>query len=154
MAVRGPTEWPPGVDGPLSALERIRTELDTLFRRFEPVYARSLAASMWAVRVSEEAESFLVQIDLGGMKEREIELSASGKTLTVSASQEIRQLDVGATHSRESAQRNTAQRTVRFPVEINPEGMEAGCTEGRLTVHLPKVRVLPSRRITIKQSDE
>lgn len=154
MALRRSTDWPPGVEGPLSELEKIRAELDTLFHRFEPVYARSLADSMSAMDVSEEAGFFLVQMDLAGVEEHEIELSASGKTLTVSASQEIRRVDVDATHSRQSAEKSMAQRTVRFPVEIDPEGMEAKCAEGKLTVRLPKVRTLAPRRMTIKRNDE
>ena len=52
MAVPRFTDWPPGVAGPLSELERIRSELDTLFHRFEPVYARSLSDSLPAMHVS------------------------------------------------------------------------------------------------------
>lgn len=153
MAVPRFTDWPPAVAGPLSELERIRSELDTLFHRFGPVYARSLSDALPAVHVSEESDCFLVQMDMSGIEEHEIELSASGNTLTVSVSQEIRRVDVDANHSQESAQRNTAQRTLRFPLEIDPEGMEATCVEGKLSVRLPKVRILPPRRITIRQNE-
>lgn len=151
MTARRPADWPAGVAGPLAELEKIRAELDTLFHRFEPVYARSLSDSLSAVQVSENADSFLVEMDLSGIEEHEIEVSAGGRTLTVSISQEIRRVDVDTTHSTHSEERSAAQSTVRFPVDIDPEGMEATCKGGKLNVRLPKVRSSGPRKITVRR---
>jgi HSP20 family molecular chaperone IbpA len=150
MAVKRPPDWPASVEGPLSELEKIRAELDTLFRRFAPVYDRSLSDSFAAVSVSEDADAFLIQMDMSGFEEHEIEVSATEKTLTVSVSREVRRVDVDATHSTQSAEKNMAESTVRFPVDVDPEGMEAKCAGGKLTVRMPKVRSSGPKKITIK----
>lgn len=150
MAVIKRGDWPPGVEGPLSELERIRAELDTLFHRFEPLYASSLSGSLSATNVSEDADSFLVEIDVAGAEGHEIELSADGRSLTVSLSQEIRRLDVAATETTESAETKTVQSTVRFPVDVDPDGMEAKCAARRLTVRLPKAKSSGPKKITVK----
>jgi len=151
MAVRRPADWPPGVEGPLAELEKIRSELDTLFHRFEPVYARSLSDSLSAMEVSEEVDAFLVRMDLAGIEEHEIEVSAGGRALTVSIRHEIQRTEVDATQSTQSAERTMAQSTVRFPVDIDPDGMEAKCMEGKLHIRLPKVRASAPRKITVKR---
>ena len=118
-----------------------------------------------AVDVWEESKDYVVAMDIPGLSERDVKISAIGRDLKLerSAGEEehsskapdepelLTTADKSYLH-RERRDRNVAnfERVIRFPFEIDVEHVEGNLEAGVLTIRVPKVASAKPRQINIQ----
>lgn len=136
-----------------NSVNRLRAEMDRLFGS---LLGEGLAAPFgWAERafpamnIWENAESVFVEAEIPGMKLEDLELTAMGNELTIKGERK-RIEDAEACYHRQERGVGTFVRTVRLPVDVNADKVEATFKDGVLTVVLPKSEAARPRKITVK----
>jgi HSP20 family protein len=99
--------------------------------------------------LKETKDSYVVQADLPGVPEKELDISVTGNILNVSGQREEQRLEEGDRfHAAERGQGRFV-RTFTFPDGADLDGIQADHKDGVLTVRVPKRPELQPRRIDI-----
>lgn len=148
MANRDLTPWRRGSVSPLGRdpFASFRREMDRLFDDFlAPVagegrsFAGGESPTLWPqLDVSETDQVYTVTADLPGLSEDDIELNLADNTLTISGEKrsERNEDEGGRRYTERSFGR--FQRTIPFPQEIDADQVKASCSNGVVTITLPK----------------
>jgi len=140
-----------------TAMDSLRHEFDRLFDR---VTTPSLS-SAWptrfldsmrphpAVNLLEDDDNLYFEAELPGVDAGHLEISASDHAITVSGSRAVETPDEASTlrHERSTMR---FERTMRLPVGIEPDAIDARLDAGVLTITLPKVKPARTRRIDVR----
>ncbi|WP_280535376.1 Hsp20/alpha crystallin family protein [Halopenitus sp. POP-27] len=121
--------------------ERIGGDLEAGFGDLESGLGREIS-----VDVAEDESAVTVTADLPGYDRDDIDVTASGRTLTIAAEHDesvernVDDEDALEYHRRERRRRSVSRR-VRLPSDVDETAAEATYTNGVLTVELPKTDV-------------
>ena len=119
---------------------------------FAPVSAAGLAAPR--VDVRETGEAYVMDMDLPGLTERDVEINLKDRVLSISSVQEAPREDKKKEEEIEYLirERRSASFSRRFtlPEDINPEKVEANFKNGVLTITIPRKPESQPRQIQIK----
>jgi HSP20 family protein len=129
-------------------MERFRDEMGNLLERAGnwPL----LGATYPPLNVWETDNQFFVEAELPGMKLDDLEILVSeGNQLTLKGTRKPVEVEKAVWHRRERGVGNF-DRTITFPVDVNPEGVAARFEQGVLLVTLPKSEKAKPRRIVVK----
>ncbi len=116
-------------------------EMERYFEDWGQAPARSYDERTFvpAHEVSEDAEHFLMSIDLPGMKKEDIKIDVTGDVLTISGERKRAQKLYG-----------TFKRSFQLPTNIEADKVEARYEDGVLELYLPKVQAAKPRQIEIQ----
>jgi len=106
----------------------------------------------FAVDVTENDEGFVVKASLPGINPEDVEITFEENVLTIKGETiEEEEKEEENYHIRERRSGNFG-RSIRFPVDVNAEDVEATYTNGVLTLDIPKVEEVKPKRIEVKVS--
>ena len=145
----------------------LRADMDQLIAdvfgtQQDPVPTIGGRAGHPAVDVWEEHEDYFVALDIPGLSEKDVKITAIGRNLTLErVRDEAEQLTGEEDNSEQVAtaapnylhrERNTAdfQRMIRFPFEIDVEHVEGSLEDGVLKIRVPKAASAKPRQINIQ----
>lgn len=114
--------------------------------------AETPAPTYWgvAVDVVESEGHYTVQASLPGVKAEDLDITVEDNVLTIQGEvKSDEKLSEGNYHVRERRYGNFS-RSLRFPVAVNPEAIEANMDNGVLTVTVPKAEEVKPKRIAVK----
>ncbi|KAB1643502.1 Hsp20/alpha crystallin family protein [Gulosibacter chungangensis] len=134
------------------------------FREFENLYSQmgqlmnstfgqlDETAAGWSplADLSETEDAYLVEVDLPGVKQKDIDIELHGNLLSVSG--ELKEKE------REGLMRHRTRRVgqfryrVQLPDAVDADKVEAALSDGVLTVTVPKIETAKPKRIAIKGS--
>lgn len=119
---------------------------------FAPVSTAGLTTPR--VDVRETGEAYVMDMDLPGLTERDVEINMKDRVLSISSVQEAAREDKKKEDDIEYLirERRSAAFSRRFtlPEDINPEKVEANFKNGVLTVTIPRKPESQPRQIQIK----
>lgn len=109
----------------------------------------SLNASWPSVALSDQGSTLLVQIDLPGVAEKDVDISLHDGVLAIKGS---RRVDVpeGYTAHRRERENLAFTRTVTLPARIDPEKTSATMKDGVLTIEITKVPEAQPRKVAVR----
>lgn len=133
---------------PLREIEDFRERMARLVEAFGG--SADWASAGWSplVDIEESDDAYVFELDLPGVRREDVDVEVDGNELRVSG--EARQRE------RSGVLRHKARRTGRFeyrstlPQEVDPERIEAGLSDGVLTLRVPKSRHAQARRIEVR----
>ena len=96
--------------------------------------------------IHENKDAVTVNLELGGMKKEDFDISLEDGTLTVSGQ---RNLDAGSERSRCELFRGEFSRTVTLPCPVQGSKVKAAYQDGILSIELPKVEEIKPRKISV-----
>lgn len=137
----------------LSEFDRLQAQLQESFTRLGAQFDHwrsSLGfdgAFSPAADVEEADDAFLVEIELAGVKRDDIEVTTSGRRLTVTGERKAKER-VGTLRRRTRVVGQFRYEVV-LPGDFESEGVSAGLEDGVLTVRLPKSETERPRHIPI-----
>ncbi|NJP07000.1 MAG: Hsp20/alpha crystallin family protein [Chloroflexaceae bacterium] len=103
-----------------------------------------------AIDVFEQDESYTVQAVMPGVNPADIDINLNDQVLSIKANCPSQEHAEGTRyHLRERAW-GCYERSLRFPVPLNAEGIEAHYEHGILALRLPKSDVIKPRRIPVQ----
>lgn len=148
MILRRLTDWPTAGWSPFRELDRIQRELGLLTRGLvrEPV-----AGVFPLMNLTEDKENYYVRAELPGVKGGDLEIHATGDSLTISGERKIPE-EENATFHRREREEGRFSRVVTLPGEIDTNRVEASCVDGVLKIVLPKAEASKPKQIQVKSS--
>ncbi len=136
---------------------QLRNELDRAVSHWFGEMPQSTSPS-WAesrvfpaFNVWEQGDDLLVESELPGVKADELEITVVGDELALKGQRQDIFGDGTTVHRRERAV-GTFARTIKLPVEVDADKVQAAFRDGVLTITLPKSAAARPRKIQIATS--
>ncbi|MER7665848.1 MULTISPECIES: Hsp20/alpha crystallin family protein [unclassified Streptomyces] len=146
----GTTERPRGwVRNPLTEFDELINQMSGLM---ESTVGGAAPAATWTplADVSETDDAFHVELELPGVKSKDINVEANGQELVVTG--EIKEKERKGVLRRSTRRTGSFEYRLRLPGEIDTEKITAEMSNGVLTVTVPKAEVAKPRHIEITES--
>jgi HSP20 family protein len=132
-------------------LERMRRSMDHLFgqasgRAYWPAHAGVFPL----VNVTEDKDHFYIRSEIPGMQSEEINISATGRNLTISGERTIAPEGENVRYHRREREDGQFSRVIALPNDIQVGKIEAVYAEGILNITIPKAEAAKPKKITIQ----
>ena len=131
---------------------QLRDEMERLLTGFfgpaaegilPPVFRSQPAANVW-----EHGDALLVEMELPGIKSDQVDISVAGGQLSVKINRpEV--VQEGVTYHRRERSVGSFTRTLKLPIEVDANRVEAELREGVLFITLPKAESAKPRKINV-----
>lgn len=137
---------------PLRELSNLRREMEDLWgdlvgeREFLPMRGEWMPA----LDVSETKDSLIVKAEVPGMEPKDIDISLSGDLLTIKGEKKQKTEEKKESFHRIETRYGAFSRTIRVPVSVNSDKIEASYDKGVLKIVLPKKEEIKAKQIEIK----
>ena len=154
MIFRRMSGWPEwDWTSPFEELERMRRQMGFLSEGLtRGLWSRPAAGVFPLMNVTEDKESYYVRAELPGLKADDLDISVTGDTLSIGGERKLAAEDESARYHRREREAGRFSRIVSLPGRIDTGKVEARCTDGVLTVVLPKAEEAKPKQITVKTS--
>lgn len=153
MIFRRPTYYPTwGWGSAFEELERMRRQLDEAFggggsRR---PYRLAGAGVFPLINLTEDKENYFVRAELPGLSAADINISVTGRNLSISGERKIPSEDQNVRYHRRERDAGTFSRMIALPGEVDANKVEARHVNGILTVVVPKAEAAKPKQITVR----
>ncbi len=140
------TKWEP-----FKELEKIRREMDELMGGFFGYYPEERENVMWypALDIEEKKADLMITVELPGMKKEDIKVTMHGDVLTISGERKFEKEEKDTHFHRIERSYGKFQRSIKLPVEVNIDKIEAKYKDGILHIKLPKSEKAKTKEISI-----
>lgn len=132
---------------PLDLFSELRRQMDQVWEDFDG----GAQAQYQALRVRDAGADLVVDADLPGISEKNVELTLADNVLYVTAERKLNAPEGYAPRRQERASFRFS-RSVALPVKVDPEKVTAAVKDGVLTVTLSKAEEARPRQIQVKVS--
>jgi len=142
----------PTLRSSLGELDRIRRRMDRMWERLTGDYDPSTYETDWApsLDLADRGESLVAELEVPGMDPKDIQISVTGDTLTVSGEKKReRQETQDAYHLVERTYGNFS-RSIRLPAEVSPDRVAANYKDGVLRITMDKTEPAKIKKIEVK----
>ncbi|MFD0055933.1 Hsp20/alpha crystallin family protein [Streptomyces sp. NPDC127168] len=143
---------------PLGWARNPLTEFDELLNQMsgllESTVGGATPAAAWTplADVTETEDAFEVEIELPGVKSKDVHVEANGQELVVTG--EIKEKERTGVLRRRARRTGAFEYRLRLPGEVDAERVTADISTGVLTVTVPKAEAAKPRHIQVTESDE
>ncbi|MEA3175776.1 MAG: hypothetical protein QOF42_3187 [Gammaproteobacteria bacterium] len=134
---------------PWALVSRLQKEVDRLFGAPLTTAADS-GAWLPPVDIHEEANKFLLHIDLPGVDPKAVEITSDQGVLTIRGQREVIQKDSREGYRRVERHSGEFQRRFSLPETADVQNIKAKAVNGVLEVSIPKVAQVQPQRITVE----
>lgn len=133
-------------------LEHMRREMDRIWDRFSKEFSSATFGQDWnpSLDLSETKDSLLAEIEVPGINPEDIDISVTGDTLTVTGEKKQETAEKGKTYHLTERIYGKFSRSMRLPVTVDPDRVEARYKDGILSITLGKTESPRSKRIEVK----
>jgi HSP20 family protein len=150
MIIRRFYDWPVESNS-FSELNRMRSEMESLFGRLSESLPTASGPGVFPlINVTEDKNHLYVRAELPGIKANEIEISATGNSLSIAGERKVEAESEPASYHRRERESGVFRRTITLPTNIDFDRVEARYNSGILTVTLPKAELSKPKQITVK----
>lgn len=138
---------------PLDAFTPLREAMNRMFEenviwpRFEFFMGRTFPLDIYE---TEDKQRYVVEASLPGFKSEDIQITAKGDTLSISASKKEESRTEKGSYMRRERYEGEMSRMVTLPGEIDADKVEASYEHGVLKVYIPKAEQTQAKQIPVK----
>jgi HSP20 family protein len=132
---------------PLDLFAELRRQMDQVWEDFEP----GAQTQYEALRLRDAGANIVVEADLPGIPEKNVDLTLADNVLFVTAERKLTAPEGYAPRRQERASFRFS-RSLALPVKVDPEKVTATVKDGVLTVTLAKAEEARPRQIQVKVS--
>ncbi len=138
---------------PFQELDRMRREVDRLAEGLSRGGLQAGIAGVFPlINLTEDADHFYVRAELPGIQPDDLDISATGNSLTISGERKIPAEGEGARYHRREREAGRFSRVLNLPDQVDSDKIEAECRNGVLTLTIPKSEKSKPRQISVKAS--
>ncbi|MBU0993251.1 MAG: Hsp20/alpha crystallin family protein [Proteobacteria bacterium] len=130
--------------------DRLRRQLDVLNGRFMGSGDLQRTGVFPLINLSENKDAYFVRAELPGVKANELDIQATGNSMSISGERHIPEENGSAKYHRREREAGKFSRMISLSNEIDPEHVEAKMENGILTITLPKAEKAKPRQVTVK----
>lgn len=153
MIFRRPSYFPNwGFGGAFEELERMRRQFDEVFGRSgeRSPYRLAGAGVFPLINLTEDKENYFVRAELPGLSAAEINISVTGRNLSISGERKIPTEEENVRYHRRERDAGTFSRIIALPGEVDADKVAASHVNGILTVVIPKAEAAKPKQITVR----
>ena len=140
------TRWDPFQDV-LSLREAMNQLMEESFVR--PTAAQGGQKFVPALDLSENAEGYLVEAALPGLKPEDVEVTVENNVLTIKGETRQEVDDKQRNFHRVERRFGSFQRTIGLPTAVKADAIQASLTNGVLRLEIPKAEEVKPRKISV-----
>ena len=134
---------------PLKFFDDMKDNLQSFFEDF-PAWSGNGPA----VDVREEENRYVVEAELPGMSEKDIEVKLDGSVLSISSKRQEEKEEEREGYLRRERRSSAFHRSFSLPTDVKSEAVDAEFKNGLLTIDLPKTEASKSRTIDVTSKKE
>jgi HSP20 family protein len=135
---------------PFMELERMRRQMDRFFDGLSVGQVRPAAGVFPLINLTETRDALTVRAELPGISSEDIDIQATGNTLSLSGRRSLPEEDRMAKYHRRERESGEFSRLIGLPTDINPDKVEASMKNGVLTIVLPRAEASKPKQINVK----
>lgn len=105
-----------------------------------------------AVDMAQTDEALIVKAEIPGLKADEIELSVHDSTLSISGEKKAHAEESDEHYYHVERRCGSFHRTIALPADVDADKIDAECSDGVLTITLPKAEQAKPHRIAVKSN--
>jgi HSP20 family protein len=124
-------------------------ELEAMERRMRRLFEDTALPTLPAADVYETGGELVVEIDVPGFDEKELDVELTDHTLTVKGEKAKETEEHEKAFYRKERLQQSFQRSFELPVEAKAEEVKALFTKGVLEIHVPKAPEAKPRKVAI-----
>lgn len=102
------------------------------------------------VNITEGTDHFFIRAEIPGMESKQIDISATSRSLTITGERIIISEGKGVKYHRREREGGTFNRVIAMPGDIQTDKIVAEYTNGVLVITIPKAEAAIPKRIMIK----
>lgn len=137
------------VRSPFEDLERLRTQLDQLFKDGVSSHQLPQAGVFPLLNLTEDADKYYVRAELPGMKSEDLNIQVAAKSLSISGERKFEAEEAGSKYHRRERDEGQFSRVIGLPGEIDHDSVNADLKNGILTIQIPKAEATKPKKIEI-----
>jgi HSP20 family protein len=134
---------------PWSLVSRLQKDIDRLFGAPQTTAADS-GAWLPPVDIHEEADQFVLQVDLPGVDAKAVEITSDQGVLTIRGQRAESRREAREGYRRIERITGEFQRRFSLPESVDTQNIKAKVVNGVLEVAIPKLAQVQPRRITVE----
>lgn len=136
---------------PFADFDRLSRQMDQLTRRAmgRPGLAWQPARVFPAINLTEDKDNFYVRAELPGFKSDALEISVTGKNLTITGERKTSAEGEKIRYHRKERDSGKFSRIIGLPGDVDADNVTAKMVNGILTVTIAKAEKAKPRQITI-----
>lgn len=139
-----------GWRGSFEDQERMRRDMERMFHHvLGRTYRPETAGVFPLINLTENKDNYYIRAELPGLKAEELNISATGRNLTLSGERQIASKGDNVNFHRREREGGSFNRIIALPGEIEVDKVEAGLVDGVLTVTIPKAEVAKPKHINV-----
>lgn len=119
------------------------------FHEMSPIFSGDLAGYSPAFEVKETKDSFVFKADVPGVKEQDLEVTATGNRLTISGKRESEKEEKDDNYYAFERAYGSFSRSFTLPEQADTAHVHADLKNGELTIVVPKMAAAVAKRIPI-----
>ncbi len=136
---------------PFEEFDRLKRQMDLLGDSLMGRVRGRQAGVFPLINLTEDKDNYYVRAELPGLKTEELDIQATGTTLSLMGERKIPNENGGSKYHRREREAGKFSRMVSLGNEIDPTRVDAKLANGILTVVLPKSEKNKPKQIMIKQ---
>lgn len=141
------TRWAYNFPEVIREMSRLSRDVDRWFGDSESWFRCGVFPQ---INLYDKGEELLVRAELPGVDPKEVELSATGNSLTISGQRKKPVVDDRAVFHRKERNYGAFRRALTLPQEVDATKTRATFTHGILEIVLPKAEIAKPRKIAIQ----
>ncbi len=151
MFIQRLEKWPfEGLPGEISELDRLRRDLSRLFNGRSGVNGWDTPAGVYPLlNVSHDSENIYVRSEIPGVSLDQLDVSVTGRSLTVSGERAIPAEKSTVRYHRREREAGKFRRQLTLPTDVESDRVQAKYQHGMLMVILPKSEKAKPKKIAI-----
>ena len=133
-------------------LRSLRNEIEDLFEGFMGSAPTRVEERRWmpALDIKENDAEYLLKAELPGMDASNVEISYQNGVLRLKGEKEEERKEEGEEFRRTERRHGMFTRSIRLPVDIRDEKIDASMSNGVLTIRCPKAEAAKKKHIKVK----
>ncbi len=152
MLFRRTYGWPTfGLTNAFDELDRMRRQMDWLSEGLNSGIWRETPAGVFPLmNVTEDKDNYYIRAELPGLTAKDLDITVTGDTFSILGERKLPAEDEKAQYHRKEREAGKFSRIINLPSQMDTNKVEAHCTDGILTVVLPKAEAAKPRQIRIR----
>ena len=138
-----------GLRGYLNELEPIRRQLGRIMENIEGSHRLAGTGVFPLINLTEGKENFYLRAELPGVKAGDLDIQATGNSLSIAGERRLPDEDAGAKFHRRERDAGRFSRMVKMPGDIDSGKIKASLVNGILTITVPKSEAARPRQIAV-----